>query len=232
MTQKVLVVDDEEPILELVTYHLEKEGFKVIGAKTGEEAIEKIRSQIPDLIVLDLMLPGVQGLEVAKFLKARLETQHIPIVMLTARAEETDVIVGLEIGADDYITKPFSPKVLVARVKAVLRRIQDLKESKILSFGDLRIDLKSHEVYWKGNLINLTRTEFKILSELAKRPNWVFSRYQIVDMVHGEDYAVTERSVDVAISSLRKKLGEAGNLIETVRGVGYKLKYRIINVTD
>lgn len=230
MQRKILVVDDEEPILELVKHHLEKEGFRVIFAKTGEEAIEKATSDSPDLIVLDLMLPGIQGLDVAKILKARAETQHIPIVMLTAKAEETDMVVGLEVGADDYVIKPFSPKVLVARVKAVLRRMKELKESKLINLGELKIDLKSHEVTYKGQLITLTNTEFKILSELAKRPNWVFTRYQIVDMVHGEDYAVTERSVDVAISSLRKKLGEAGSLIETVRGVGYKLRYRVDSV--
>lgn len=230
MQRKILVVDDEEPILELVKHHLEKEGFRVIFAKTGEEAIEKATSDSPDLIVLDLMLPGIQGLDVAKILKARAETQHIPIVMLTAKAEETDMVVGLEVGADDYVIKPFSPKVLVARVKAVLRRMKELKESKLINLGELKIDLKSHEVTYKGQLITLTNTEFKILSELAKRPNWVFTRYQIVDMVHGEDYAVTERSVDVAISSLRKKLGEAGSLIGTVRGVGYKLRYRVDSV--
>lgn len=230
MQRKILVVDDEEPILELVKHHLEKEGFRVILAKTGEEAIEKATSDSPDLIVLDLMLPGIQGLDVAKILKARAETQNIPIVMLTAKAEETDMVVGLEVGADDYVIKPFSPKVLVARVKAVLRRMKELKESKLINLGELKIDLKSHEVTYKGQLITLTNTEFKILSELAKRPNWVFTRYQIVDMVHGEDYAVTERSVDVAISSLRKKLGEAGSLIETVRGVGYKLRYRVDSV--
>lgn len=232
MQRKILVVDDEEPILELVKHHLEKEGFRVIPVKTGEEAIEKATSNSPDVIILDLMLPGIQGLDVAKILKARPETQHIPIVMLTAKAEETDMVVGLEVGADDYVTKPFSPKVLVARVKAVLRRLRDLKESKLINLGDLRIDLKSHEVTYKGQLISLTNTEFKILSELAKRPNWVFTRYQIVDMVHGEDYAVTERSVDVAISSLRKKLGEAGSLIETVRGVGYKLRHRVDSVDN
>lgn len=228
MSEKVLVVDDDDAITELVSYHLEKEGFKAITAISGEEALEKVMSSKPDLIILDLMLPGIQGLDIAKILKSREETRHIPILMLTAKAEETDMVIGLELGADDYVAKPFSPKVLVARVKTILRRLKTIKETNTIRLGDLRIDLRSHEVFWKDQQIHLTRTEFKILSELAKRPNWVFTRYQIVDMVHGEDYAVTERSVDVAIFNLRKKLKEAGDLIETVRGVGYKLRYKFV----
>lgn len=222
--KKILVVDDEDAILELLSYHLQKEGFRPLTAKTGEEALEIARSQLPELILLDLMLPYIQGLDVAKILRAREETRHIPIIMLTAKSEEADMVVGLEIGADDYVTKPFSPRVLIARIKAVLRRKETESSSDVIKIRDLTIYPQRHEVYWRDEIINLTKTEFKILVELAKRPNRVFSRYQIVDIVHGEDYAVTERSVDVAISSLRKKLGEAGSLLETVRGVGYKLR--------
>jgi two-component system phosphate regulon response regulator PhoB len=175
------------------------------------------------------MLPGIQGLDVAKILKAREETSHIPIIMLTAKSEDTDVVLGLEMGADDYVTKPFSPRVLVARIKAVLRKSNVHTKEGVLKFNDLHIHIGPREVYWKGQRIQLTNTEYKILLTLAKKPNWVFSRYQIVDMVHGENYAVTDRSVDVLVSSLRKKLGEAGMLIETVRGVGYKLRFQDAN---
>jgi len=219
-------VDDEEDILELIRYNLGREGFQVTCAATGEDGLKAARNKLPDLVILDLMLPGVDGLEVCKQLKADPRTGNIPIVMLTAKSEEPDVVAGLELGADDYITKPFSPRVLVARVKSVLRRkkAQSDEETAILKIHDLVIHPGRHEVIVRGKPVELTFTEFRILYTLAKRPGWVFSRYQIVDAVRGDDYPVTDRSVDVQIVSLRRKLGPSGKLIETVRGVGYKFR--------
>jgi two-component system alkaline phosphatase synthesis response regulator PhoP len=225
--EKILVVDDEENILELVDYNLKKEGYQVSSVMSGEEALESARSLKPDLILLDLMLPGVDGLEVCKILKSDPITATIPIIMLTAKGEETDIVTGLELGADDYISKPFSPRVLLARARTILRR----KNSSIKEAGDgaisihnLRINPGKHRVFLEGNLLDLTYTEFKILQLLTQRPGWVFTRYQIVDALRGEDSPVTERSVDVQIVGLRKKLGVAGGYIETVRGVGYRFK--------
>ena len=181
---------------------------------------------MPDLIILDLMLPNVDGLDVCKELKKNSQTQHIPIIMLTAKTEEADVVTGLELGADDYVTKPFSPRVLVARVRAVLRRKTYGLDNKSepLSIHEIIIHPGRHEVLVDGESVDLTFTEFNILQFLAKRPGWVFTRYQIVDAVRGDDYPVTERSVDVQIVGLRKKLGDYGHYIETVRGVGYRFK--------
>jgi len=224
--ERILVVDDEEDILELVRFNLSKEGYQAICAETGERAVEMARSEIPDLIVLDLMLPGMDGLEVTKFLKKDPETQHIPIVMLTAKGEESDVVTGLELGADDYVTKPFSPKILLARVKAVLRRnLEDPPDgSEVVRIRNLVIHPGRREVRVDGEPVDLTFTEFGVLSYLVRRPGWVFTRTQIVDAVRGSDYFVTDRSVDVQIVGLRKKLGSAGKYIETVRGVGYRFK--------
>lgn len=221
----VLVVDDEADVLELVKYNLEKNGYRVITAMTGEEAVKKAASALPNLVVLDLMLPGIDGLEVCKQLKSKPKTENIPVVMLTAKGEESDVVVGLEVGADDYITKPFSPKVLIARVRRILHRstIQQRDDTPV-SVCDMSIDPSRHEVLVKGKRVELTYTEFKILYTLAKRPGFVFTRYQIVDLVHGNNYLVTERAVDVQIVSLRRKLGSCGKYIETVRGVGYRFK--------
>jgi len=225
--ERILVVDDEEDILELVSYNLTREGYQVLCAKSGEEALDMARKELPDLMVLDLMLPGMDGLEVTKVLKSVNQTVNIPIVMLTAKGEEPDIVTGLELGADDYMTKPFSPRILVARVRAVLRR--QSKESKeddasVLRIHELVIHPGRHEVLFKGESIQLTYTEFDILKYLARRPGWVFTRTQIVDAVKGDDYPVTDRSVDVQIVGLRKKLGPAGKYIETVRGVGYRFK--------
>jgi two-component system phosphate regulon response regulator PhoB len=224
--EKILVVDDEEDILELIRFNLFREGYKVLGAPSGEEALRLAKSEIPDLMVLDLMLPGMDGLEVTKVLKNDSMTKNIPIVMLTAKGEEADIVTGLELGADDYITKPFSPRVLVARVRAVLRRqLKEYKEeTPILRIHDMVIHPGRHEVLISGKPVQLTLTEFGILEYLARRPGWVFTRTQIVDAVKGEDYYVTDRSVDVQIVGLRKKLGVAGPYIETVRGVGYRFK--------
>ncbi len=181
---------------------------------------------MPDLIVLDLMLPDMDGLEVTKIMKGDSNTQNIPIIMLTAKGEESDIVIGLELGADDYVTKPFSPRVLVARVKALLRRRKSfvVEDFSSLKVGNILIHPGRREVTVDGKKVDLTFTEFSILNFLARRPGWVFTRFQIVDAVRGEDYPVTDRSVDVQIVGLRKKLGQAGNLIETVRGVGYRFK--------
>ena len=224
--ERILVVDDEEDILELVRYNLAREGYQVSGTLSGEEALRKARTEAFDLIVLDLMLPGIDGLEVAKKLKAGEKTQNIPIVMLTAKGEEADIVTGLELGADDYITKPFSPRVLIARVRAALRRQVGKSEDQtaVIHIHDLEIHPGRRSVLADGQPVDLTYTEFQLLYILARRPGWVFTRGQIVDAVRGDDYPVTDRSVDVQIVGLRKKLGAHGDYIETVRGVGYRFK--------
>ena len=223
---KVLVVEDESDILELVQYNLRKDGYEVEGAMSGEEALTLAGSYLPGLIVLDLMLPELDGLEVCKRLKRDPRTEHIPIVMLTAKGEEADIVAGLELGADDYITKPFSPRVLLARVRAVLWRREggEAGANEAISIKDLYIHPGRREVLLNGKPLHLTYTEFGVLHFLARRPRWVFTRYQIVDAIRGEHYAVTERAVDVQIAGLRKKLGTAGAYIKTVRGVGYKFE--------
>ena len=224
--ERVLVVDDEEDLLELVEYNLTKEGYRVACVATGEAAINEARGTLPDLIVLDLLLPRVDGLDVCKVLKNDPKTQLIPIIMLTAKSEEADVVAGLELGADDYLTKPFSPRVLLARIKAVLRRkAQDSQEDpQTIRVHNLLIHPGRHEALLAGKALDLTFTEFRLLYFLARKPGWAFSRSQIVDAVKGEDYPVTERSVDVQVVGLRKKLGAMGTYIETVRGVGYRFK--------
>lgn len=224
--EHILVVDDEEDILELVEYNLKKNGYRVTGVVSGEDALSAARSQSPDVIVLDLMLPGMDGLEVCKILKNDSELGHVPIIMLTAKGEEADIVTGLELGADDYVTKPFSPRVLTARVRTALRRTSrpSPSEEDVIHIGELVIRPGRYQVSVGEQPVELTHTEFRLLYFLARRRGWVFSRDQIIDEVHGSDYAVTDRSVDVLVSGLRKKLGKAGNLIETVRGVGYRLK--------
>jgi two-component system phosphate regulon response regulator PhoB len=228
MTVKhILVVDDEEDILELVSYNLIREGFRVTCAETGEAAIQAVTSELPDILVLDLMLPGLSGLDVARNLKKNKKFSQIPIIMLTARGDEADVVAGLEIGADDYVTKPFSPKILLARIKAVLRRQGEEVESDVdqeIRMGELLVHPGRHQVAVKGETIDLTYSEFQLLLLLCRRPGWVFTRNQIVDAIHGENYAVTDRSVDVLVVGLRKKLDSCGPMIETVRGIGYRFK--------
>lgn len=223
---KILVVEDEDDILELVRYNLEKEGYGVTSVASGEGGLRTAKSTLPDLVLLDLMLPGIDGLEVCRFLKNDPKTGHIPIVMLTARSEEADIVTGLELGADDYITKPFSPRVLIARVRAVLRRGSKERATgtQTIKIHDMVIHPGRHEVLLKNQPVELTFTEFGILHFLARHPGWVFTRSQIVDAVHGDDYPVTDRAVDVQIVGLRKKLGSCGPYIETVRGIGYRLK--------
>ncbi|MFW5826579.1 MAG: response regulator [Alkalispirochaeta sp.] len=224
--QTILVVDDEVDIQELVRYNLQKEGFTVHTVGTGEEALAAAEQTHPAAIVLDLMLPGIDGIQVCNRLKNQENTQKIPVIMLTAKTEDADMVAGLETGADDYITKPFSPKVLVARLKAVMRRTEAAAtpSSGTLSFHGVTVDISRHEAYCGDTEVELSATEFAILAFLMTNPGWVFSRTQIIDAVHGKDYPVTERSVDVQILGLRKKLDRCGDLVETVRGVGYRFR--------
>ena len=224
--ESILVVEDEEDILELLRYNLTKEGYRVTGVATGEEGLRAAKSLLPDLLLLDLMLPGVDGLEVCRLLKQDPKTQRLPIVMVTAKGEEADIVTGLELGADDYLAKPFSPRVLLARVRAVLRRRkkEPPDEAAPLKIHELVVHPGRHEVLINGQPVELTATEFRLLHMLARRPGWVFTRSQIVNGVHGDDYPVSDRSVDVQVVGLRKKLGEAGQYVETVRGVGYRFK--------
>ena len=222
--EKILVVDDEEDILELVRFNLAREGYDIMCAASGEEALKIVHTVPLDLIVLDLMLPGMDGLAVMKRIKADSEKNQIPVIMLTAKGEESDIVIGLELGADDYVTKPFSPKVLIARIRALFRRrrVGQENDSQGFSVHDLVIHPGRRSVVAAGEPVNLTYSEFQILCYLARRPGWVFTRGQIVDAVRGSDYPVTDRSVDVQVAGLRKKLGSCGKYIETVRGVGYR----------
>lgn len=225
-TKTILVVDDEQDIRELIRYNLTKEGYRVECAVSGEEALRKVRPAPPDLILLDLMLPGVDGLEVCKRLKAERRTAATPIIMLTAKGEDADVVAGLELGADDYVVKPFSPRVLLARIRAILRRLEEPAEEEAapLQRGGLIVDPARHQATVGGQAVALTALEMRILVALARRPGLVLTRYQIVDLTQGEGVGVTDRSVDVHMVSLRRKLGECGEMIETVRGIGYRFK--------
>jgi len=222
----ILVVEDDPVIQELVRYNLVKDGYRVDGVTSGEEALQAARANCPDLMILDLLLPDTDGREVCRRMKRDPATQHVPIVILTAKGEEADIVAGLELGADDYMPKPFSPRVLLARVRAVLRRIPRpaAEETGPLKVHEVVIHPGRHEVLVDQEPVLLTPTEFRVLQFLAGRPGWVFTRYQIADAVHGGDTVVTDRSVDVQIVGLRKKLGDAGRYIETVRGVGYRFK--------
>jgi len=224
--EKILVVDDDEDIVELVQYNLAKEGYRVHCVTSGEAALRKAVSEIPDAILLDLMLPDVDGLDVCRQLKNNQATRHIPVIMLTAKGEDADIVTGLELGAEDYVVKPFSPRVLLARLRVVFRQKQsrDPDADLVVHSHDLIIDPNRHEVLLHGKPTSLTTTEFRILHFLARLPGRVFSRDHIISGVRGDDYAVTERSVDVQIVNIRKKLGNSGQAIETVRGVGYRFK--------
>ena len=228
MKKTILIVEDDEDIQQLVGYNLIKAGFLVEYGDSGEQALETIKDQMPDLILLDLMLPGMDGTELFRIIRSDSKLNDIPIIMLTAKGEESDIISGLDHGADDDITKPFSPKILLSRIKAVLRRKAKDSAPKaqesgdIIKINDLIIDPGRYEVKIAGSPINLTPTEFGILQLLTKKAGWVFSRQQIIDAVRGYDYLVTPRTIDVQMFSLRKKLGETGKKIETVRGIGYR----------
>lgn len=222
----VFIVEDEEDIIELISFNLKREGYNVDVATDGDDAIDTIPQIIPDLILLDLMLPGADGLEVCRSVRKNARTENIPIIMVTAKGEESDIVAGLELGADDYISKPFSMKVLVARIRSVLRRKKrgEVHKNSILKIGNLIVDPDRHEVRIKGKVVDMTYTEFGLLHYLASRPGRVMTRDQIIDAVRGEDYAVTDRAVDVQIVGLRKKLGKCSDYIQTVRGVGYRFQ--------
>ncbi|NQV33277.1 MAG: response regulator transcription factor [Phycisphaeraceae bacterium] len=221
----ILVVDDEEDIVELVRLNLEREGYGVLVAGTGEDAVELAKAKQPQLIVLDLMLPGMGGLDVCRIIRHHDKTAGIPIVMLSAKSQDCDIVSGLELGADDYMTKPFSSKVLVARIRRLLkRRIEESLDRNVVHIHDLTIDPARCEASIKDQSLCLTLSEFNILYTLARRPGIVFTRYQIVDALHGSDYIVSDRAVDVQIAYLRKKLGASKDYIETIRGVGYRFK--------
>lgn len=224
--ERILIVDDEEDILELVQYNVEREGYQTLCAVTGEQALQIVQTDKVDMVILDLMLPGINGLEVAKSIKRNPQKTNIPIIMLTAKGEETDIITGLELGADDYVTKPFSPKILLARIKAVIRknRSQLVDTDAVLHHHGISIHPGRRIIKINGKSVDLTYTEFQILYYLAGRPGWVFTRTQIVDAVRGDNYSVTDRSVDVQMVGLRKKLGPYGKNLETVRGVGYRFR--------
>ncbi len=223
----ILLVEDEQDLLELLRYNLAREGYEVSTATSGEEALKAVRNESPDLMLLDLMLPGMDGLEVCRTLKSREHTSDIPVIMLTAKGEESDIVQGLEMGADDYVTKPFSPRVLLARINAVLRRREqggDRQAASALHVGEISLDAARHEVIASGKRVDMTATEFKLLALLMSKPGRVFTRQQIIESIHDGFAAVTDRSVDVQVVSLRRKLGPSGNNIETVRGVGYRFK--------
>lgn len=221
---EILVIEDESEIRELIQFNLEHEGYQVIVARSGEEALAITQNRSPDLILLDLMLPGIDGFDVCR----ALSSYRIPIVMVTAKTDDADIILGLEMGADDYITKPFSPRILIARIRAVLRRNHKYRnnsspETMLIDLHGIQIDTSKHIVTVDDTPLTMSVTEFNILEFLMRNPGWVFSRGQIIEAVKGSDYPVTERSVDVQILAIRKKLGDLGRIIETVRGIGYRM---------
>jgi two-component system, OmpR family, alkaline phosphatase synthesis response regulator PhoP len=221
----ILVIDDERELVELITYNLQKEGFLVRSAFDGESVLSIAIAEKPDLIILDLMLPGIDGLDVCRMLRKDSGTSLIPIIMLTAKTSESDRVVGLELGADDYVTKPFSPRELGARVKALLRRSSVFhQQPAIVRRGNLSIDPASHQVCYGDKAVDLTATEFRLLHFLASHPGFVYSRGGLIDEALGKDVTVLERTIDVHIMSLRRKLGECGEWIETIRGFGYKFR--------
>ena len=223
---KILIIEDDEDIRALEVFNLKQEGWKIYEAESAEIGLEQIKTSVPDLVLLDLMLPGISGLDFCRKLKSMDDYKAIPIIMVSAKGEEADIVSGLELGADDYVAKPFRPRELVARVRAVLRRQNDSvpADDQILRISGLEIHPGRHEVHYNSKKVDLTFTEFRILQIMAQRPGWVFTRYQLVDIIRGDDYPVTDRSVDVQIVGLRKKLGKAEKFIETVRGVGYRFK--------
>jgi DNA-binding response OmpR family regulator len=229
MKKKIAVIEDEPDISELLVYNLEKEGYAVIRAFDGAEGLQLIRQERPDLILLDLMLPGMDGLEICQALKRDDQYKDTPIIMLTAKSEESDIVVGLQMGADDYVTKPFSPKIVLARVKTALRRrfkdpVMPDGGTTLRDFGALIIDLLKYKVVVGKESISLTTIEFAILEFLSRSPGRVFTRDQILDSVWKEGKFIIDRAVDVHVRGLRKKLGKAADFVETVRGVGYRFK--------
>ena len=221
----VLVVEDDPSIAELVQYNLEKNGYEVTVAGDGEQGLAQARKSRPDFVILDLMLPGIDGLEVCQSMRRDPALADLPIIMLTARSSETDMVVGLTVGADDYVPKPFSPSVLVARIKALGRRVKARTDPRpVQVFGNLSIDKSAHKVFVNGADVYLTHTEFRLLAALADRPGRALSRSELLDLAIGEDVFVVDRTIDVHVASLRRKLGGCADLIETVRGLGYRFK--------
>jgi two-component system phosphate regulon response regulator PhoB len=222
--ENILIIEDDEDIQILIRHNLQRESFNVTIVSTGEDGINKMRKIHFDCLLLDLMLPGMDGIEVCRHIKKDDKLQHLPIIMVTAKGEESDIVTGLELGADDFIVKPFSPKVLIARIRAVMRRrsSENYNSSAILNVNNFVIHPGRHEVNHNGKRLDLTHMEFQVLHLLASQPGWVFTRNQIIDRVRSDNYPVTDRSVDVIIVGLRRKLGDAGTSIETVRGVGYR----------
>jgi phosphate regulon transcriptional regulator PhoB len=221
---KILIVEDDRDILEMVKYNLREEGYVTVSALNGEDGVNLSRRERPDLIILDIMLPVMDGFEVCRALKSDEATARIPIIILSAKSQETDKVVGLELGADDYVTKPFSPRELIARIRAIMRRGAEQQSGSIMEKGDIVIDSAKHKVVVGSEEIPLTTTEFKLLEYMARRPGVVMSRYQILDAVSGDDAVVCDRTVDAHVKSLRRKLGAAKDYIETVRGAGYRFK--------
>jgi len=222
--EKILVVEDDKDIVDVIKYNLSKEGYQITSELSAEAGLKTLDENIPDLILLDLMLPGMDGLQFCRIIRSKPDFQVIPIIIVTARSEDADIVVGLELGADDYIIKPFSPRVLIARIRNILSRKDiDLETpEQFIKIGNLTIWPGKHEVYADDKPVDLTNMEFQILQLLSKRRGWVFSRYQIINSIMGEDYPVTDRAVDVQIVGLRKKLGAYKDYIKTVRGAGYK----------
>jgi two-component system phosphate regulon response regulator PhoB len=224
----IVIIEDEGDIREMLSLVMSKEGWNLIMAKTGEEGLAWVKQAKPDCIILDIMLPGMDGFKVLKKIKGDDELKGVPVIMTTARGEEADIVAGLELGADDYVVKPYSPRVLTARVRAALRRAEEAgeprEEKTFWRQGRLCLDAAKHEVLLDDRALELSATEFSLLRYFISQPGRVFSRDQIIQAVHGSDYPVTDRSVDVQVLGLRKKLGSAGELIETIRGVGYRFK--------
>ncbi len=223
---RILIIEDESDIGELLDYNLQKEGYDTILANNGESGLQIAKKEKPNLLILDLMLPGIDGLDVCRLIKSDSNIKDISIVMLTALGQEEDIVKGLESGADDYITKPFSFKVLIARIQSVLRRgqIEELNDEQGVDIMGVKISPRTREVSVNDSIIELTLTEYQILYLLASHPGWVFTRYQIIDKIRGDNYPVTDRSIDFQIVGLRKKMGGLGHLVQTIRGVGYRFK--------
>jgi two-component system phosphate regulon response regulator PhoB len=223
---KITIIEDEEDISHLLVYNLEKQGYSVSAYESGEQGLAAIRADPPGLVLLDLMLPGMGGMDVCRSMKQDAATQGIPVIIISAKGEESDIVAGLELGADDYLPKPFSPKILLARIRTVLRRVTQpiAGKSEVIEVDDLRLDPGKFIASIKGVPVEITAGDFRLLHFLAGHRGWVFTRYQIVDAIRGEGYVVTERAIDVQVAGLRKKLGEHGHYIQTVRGVGYRFK--------
>ncbi|MDR1574856.1 MAG: response regulator transcription factor [Treponema sp.] len=223
----ILIIEDDPDIQELLSFAMSGEGWKLLQAKTGEEGLAFLKKEPVNCVLLDIMLPGMDGLKVLKKIKEIEQCRNVPVIMTTAKGEDADIITGLELGADDYVVKPYSPRVLIARIRAGLRRQEEAaggETATVWQQGPLKLDAARHEALCGGKRLDLFPTEFSLLRHFLSHPDIVFSRNQIIAAVRGNDYPVTDRSVDVQILGLRKKLGEAGDMIETIRGVGYRLR--------